>query len=69
MRFKQWLTETNAIYDGTKPKKGCGFNWWGSVGDPAGTEISGKADTAATDPCGTERKHARKYQTRKCNKR
>lgn len=42
MNFKKWLIETDAIYDGTKPKDGCGFNWWGAVGKPGGVQISGK---------------------------
>ena len=41
--FSRWkiLKETEAIYDGTKPKDGCGFNWWGAVGKPGGVSITG----------------------------
>lgn len=43
IRFNKWrvIKETEAIYDGTKPKDGCGFNWWGAVGRKAGTNIKG----------------------------
>ena len=41
MNFKIWLKETGAVYDGTKPKDGDGFNWWGAVGDPSGISIKG----------------------------
>lgn len=37
---KYWK-ETWAVYDGTKPKDGCGFNWWGAVGHPLGVSIEG----------------------------
>lgn len=40
-----WLKEmvgTSAIYDGTKPKDGDGFNWWGAVGHPSGISIKGE---------------------------
>jgi len=40
--FIDWLkNETSAVYDGTKPKDGDGFNWWGSVGHPSGISIKG----------------------------
>jgi len=39
--FVEWLKETYAVYDGTKPKDGCGFNWWGAVGKQA-VSIKGK---------------------------
>lgn len=42
--FMCWLKEmagTGAVYDGTKPKDGDGFNWWGAVGDPLGVSIKG----------------------------
>lgn len=51
--FKQ-IMETDAVYDGTKPKTGCGFNWWGAVGKAGGTEIGGEVETANEDPDGTK---------------
>tara|TARA_Y100000034_G_C6910429_1_gene424509 strand:+ start:23925 stop:24116 length:192 start_codon:yes stop_codon:yes gene_type:complete len=42
--FIGWLKEmagTGAVYDGTKPTDGGGFNWWGAVGDPLGVSIKG----------------------------
>ncbi len=33
---------TWAPYDGTKPKDGCGFNWWGAVGHPMGVSVTGE---------------------------
>ncbi len=41
--FNKWriIKETEAIYDGTKPKDGDGFNWWGAVGRKSGTNIKG----------------------------
>jgi len=54
--FIQWLDEmvgTGAVYDGTKPKDGDGFNWWGAVGNPMGTSIKG-------EPIKRKKKHDRK---------
>lgn len=34
--------ETGAIYDGTKAKDGCGFNWEGAVGKMGGVSITGE---------------------------
>lgn len=61
--FINWLQEmvgTGAIYDGTKPKDGGGFNWWGAVGDPLGVSIEG-------DPIKPKKrkKHGRKRKKRK----
>jgi hypothetical protein len=55
--YDQWLAEQGggAVYDPkVKVKDGGGFNWWGAVGDPLGVSISGKADTAKSDPTGKE---------------
>ena len=55
--YDQWFAEQGggAIYDPkVKVKDGGGFNWWGAVGDPLGVSISGKADTAKSDPTGKE---------------
>ena len=46
MTLSQWrdlCEDTWAVYDGTKPKDGCGFNWWGAVGKPGGVSITGSA--------------------------
>lgn len=42
--FAKWriIKETEAIYDGTKPKNGCGFNWWGAAGKQGGVSIKGE---------------------------
>ena len=42
--YDSWkeMVGTYAPYDGTKPKDGCGFNWWGAVGDPLGVSIEGE---------------------------
>ena len=55
--YDQWFAEQGggAVYDPkVKAKDGGGFNWWGAVGDPLGVSISGKADTAKSDPTGKE---------------
>lgn len=42
--FRKWreMVGTSAVYDGTKPKDGCGFNWWGAAGHPLGISIEGE---------------------------
>jgi len=36
------------------PKKGSGFNWWGTPGNAGGTEIGGEVETMKSDPDGTK---------------
>ena len=54
--YKKWqeMVGTSAVYDGTKPKDGDGFNWWGAVGHPLGISIKGGANTSKKDPKGKE---------------
>lgn len=56
--YGDWLREQcggDAVYDPkVKVRDGGGFNWWGAAGHPLGVSISGKADTAKTDPTGKE---------------
>jgi predicted Zn-ribbon and HTH transcriptional regulator len=44
MNYKAWkkTVETYAVYDGKKVKDGCGYNWWGTVGDPMGVSVEGE---------------------------
>ena len=53
--YKSWK-ETYAVFDPkmAKPKKGAGFNWWGTPGNSGGTEIGGEVETANSDPDGTK---------------
>lgn len=44
--------ETDAIYDGTKPKT---FNWWGSVGLPGGKVIDGEVPVKKDKKRGKQR--------------
>lgn len=63
LNYKIWreMAGTGAVYDGTPPKDGGGFNWWGTVGHPLGVSISGDADTSKEDPTGKKgKKHGRK---------
>ena len=65
--FSQYLTqlrEGEAVYDGSKPKDGDGWNWWGAPGKTA-VSIKGDADTASSDPDGTKEKNDRKPKRRK----
>lgn len=65
--FSQYLTqlkEGDAVYDGSKPKDGDGWNWWGAPGKTA-VSIKGDADTASSDPDGTKEKNDRKSKRRK----
>ena len=48
------LQESGAVYDGTKAKDGCGWNWEGAAGQPGGTSYTGEVDTVKTDPDGTK---------------
>jgi hypothetical protein len=62
------MAGTGAVYDGTKPKTGCGFNWWGAVGS-LGTEIGGEADTSKEDPIGEKgTEHGKRKRSKKRNK-
>jgi len=63
----QWreMVGTSAPYDGTKPKDGDGFNWWGAVGNPLGVSITGDADTSKEDPIGKGKHGKRKRKSKK----
>ena len=53
--YKIWK-ETSVVYDPKmkNPKKGSGFNWWGTPGNAGGTEIGGEVETMKNDPDGTK---------------
>lgn len=58
------MAGTGAVYDGTKPKTGSGFNWWGAAGS-MGTEIGGEANTSKEDPIGEKgKKHGKRKRKR-----
>jgi hypothetical protein len=47
-------SETEVVYNPKiKPKKNCGWNYWGKPGLPGGTEIGGEVDTVEEDPDGS----------------
>jgi hypothetical protein len=48
-KFKDWLKETYAIYDGSKGT----FNWWGAVNHSTGKSIEG-------DPIGVKKNKKKK---------
>lgn len=65
--FLQWMlnsksiTETEVVYDPKiKPKKNCGWNYWGKPGLPGGTEIGGEVETTKKDPDGDGTKQRRR---------
>jgi hypothetical protein len=59
--WMEFIDETSAVYDGTRAKDGCGFNWWGAVGKPGGTSITGEPKIRKK----RKKKHGRKHKSKR----